>query len=103
MKLIATVDNHWAIGHRGGRLVHIPTDERFFRFETMYKTVVMGRCTLENFPAGQPPRDRNTIILTRRTDIKLKGVTFVHSFEEALKTLQSYPSDEVYHRRGVRV
>lgn len=51
MKLIATVDNQWAIGHRGGRLVRIPADGRFFRFETMYKTVVMGRCTLENFPA----------------------------------------------------
>lgn len=103
MKLIATVDNHWAIGHRGGRLVRIPTDERFFRFETMYKTVVMGRCTLENFPAGQPPRDRNTIILTRRTDMKLKGVTFVHSFEEALEALQSYPSNEVYVIGGASV
>ena len=74
MKLIATVDNNWAIGKKGGRLVRIPTDEKFFRFETMYKTVVMGRCVQEEFSAGQPPRDRNNIILTRKKDLKLNDL-----------------------------
>ncbi len=103
MKLIATVDNHWAIGHRGGRLVRIPTDERFFRFETMYKTVVMGRSTLEEFPAGQPPRDRNNIILSRKTEIKVKDVTVVRSFDAALEAIAPYPTDEVYVIGGASV
>lgn len=103
MKLIATVDNHWAIGHRGGRLVRIPTDERFFRFETMYKTVVMGRCTLEDFPAGQPPRDRNNIILTKKKDLKLSDVTVAHSFDEAMEAISAYPTDQVYVIGGASV
>lgn len=103
MKLIATVDNHWAIGHRGGRLVRIPTDERFFRFETMYKTVVMGRSTLEEFPAGQPPRDRNNIILSRKTEIKVKDVTVVRSLDAALEAIAAYPTDEVYVIGGASV
>lgn len=103
MKLIATVDNHWAIGHRGGRLVRIPTDERFFRFETMYKTVVMGRSTLEEFPAGQPPRDRNNIILSRKTEIKVKDVTVVHGFDAAMEAIAAYPTDEVYVIGGASV
>lgn len=103
MKLIATVDNHWAIGHRGGRLVRIPTDERFFRFETMYKTVVMGRCTLEEFPAGQPPRDRNNIILSRKTEIKVKDVTVARSLDAALEAIAPYPPDEVYVIGGASV
>lgn len=103
MKLIATVDNNWAIGHKGGRLVRIPTDERFFRFETMYKTVVMGRVTLENFPAGQPPRDRNNIILSRKKDIKLSDVTVARSFDEAMEAAGRYPDDQVYVIGGASV
>ena len=103
MKLIATVDNNWAIGNKGGRLVRIPTDERFFRFETMYKTVVMGRCVQEEFSAGQPPRDRNNIILTKKKELKLNDVTVVHSFEEAMEAISQYPTDQVYVIGGASV
>ncbi|MDD6037041.1 MAG: dihydrofolate reductase [Lachnospiraceae bacterium] len=103
MKLIATVDNHWAIGHRGGRLVRIPTDERFFRFETMYKTVIMSRLVQEEFSAGQPPRDRNNIILTRKKELKLNDVTVVHSFEEAMEAAAPYPADQIYVIGGASV
>ncbi|MDD5900244.1 MAG: dihydrofolate reductase [Lachnospiraceae bacterium] len=103
MKLIATVDNHWAIGHRGGRLVRIPTDERFFRFETMYKTVIMSRLVQEQFSAGQPPRDRNNIILTRKKELKLNDVTVVHSIDEALTAVLPYPADQVYVIGGASV
>lgn len=103
MKLIATVDNHWAIGYRGSRLVRIPSDERFFRFETMYKTVIMGHGMLDNFPAGQPPRDRNNIIMTRKNNLSLSGVTIVHSLEEALKEAGKVPSDQVYVIGGASI
>ncbi len=103
MKLIATVDNRWAIGHRGGRLVRIPTDERFFRFETMYKTVIMGRCVQEEFSAGQPPRDRNNIILTHKNELKLSDVTVVHSLEEALQAISGIPTDQVYVIGGASI
>jgi len=103
MKLIATVDSRWAIGYRGGRLVRVPADERFFRFETMYKTVIMGRTALENFPAGQPPRDRNNIILTKRGGINLSGVTVVNSLDDALAEAAKFPSDEVYVIGGASI
>ena len=47
MKLIVAVDSNWGIGLRNALLVHIPSDMKFFRSETMGKTIIMGRKTLE--------------------------------------------------------
>lgn len=103
MKLIATVDNRLAIGHQGGRLVRIPSDEKFFRFETMHKAVIMGRVAMENFPSGQPPRDRTNIILTRKSSLPLSDVIVVHSVEEALKEASAFADDDVYVIGGASV
>ena len=48
MKIIAAVDNKWAIGKSGKLLVSIPEDMKFFREETAGKVVIMGRKTLES-------------------------------------------------------
>lgn len=103
MKLIATVDRNWAIGYQGGRLVRIPSDERFFRFATMHKTVIMGRVTLENFPAGQPPRDRKNVILTTKDNIVLNDVVFAHSVSEVLEAVKDDPADDVFVIGGASV
>lgn len=52
MNFILAADEHWAIGNRGGLLVHLPGDMKFFRRMTRGKTVVMGRKTFESLPGG---------------------------------------------------
>ena len=47
MKAIVAVDSNWAIGNKGQLLVSIPADQKNFRNETIGKTIVYGRKTLE--------------------------------------------------------
>ena len=62
MNLIAAVDRHWGIGRNGRLLLSIPEDQRLFRQETLGKTVIIGRKTLESLPGGQPLYGRRTIV-----------------------------------------
>ena len=52
MNLIVNADKNWAIGKDNRLLVSIPQDMKFFRETTTGKVVVMGRKTLESFPAA---------------------------------------------------
>ena len=96
MNLIVAVDKNWAIGYNNDLLVSIPADKKFFRTETVGKTIIMGRKTLESFPNGQPLKDRKNIVITRKKDYNCKDVTVVHSIEEALELVKDVPTEDVY-------
>jgi len=64
MKAIAVIDKNQAIGKKGGLLFHIPSDLKHFRNETIGKTIIMGRKTLESMPGGKPLPKRNTLVLS---------------------------------------
>ncbi|MCR5828764.1 MAG: dihydrofolate reductase [Lachnospiraceae bacterium] len=96
MKLIASVDNNWGIGYKGKLLVSIPSDQRFFRNETVGKTVVLGRRTLDTFPGGRPLSDRENIILTRDISYTNRDARVIHGMEELESLLVERESDEVY-------
>ena len=96
MKLIAAVDNNWAIGNKGALLVRIRTDQMNFRALTTGKVVILGRKTLETFPQKQPLANRTNIILSRNPDYKVKDAIVVHSFEELNEELEKYDTDDVF-------
>lgn len=96
MNLIVAVDKNWGIGRGGKMLVTIPSDQRFFRDETLGKVVVMGRRTYEALPTGQPLVNRTNIILTKDRNYKAKGAVLVHSKEELLELLSNYKSEDIY-------
>ena len=96
MNLIVAVDKNWAIGKNNKLLVRIPSDQKFFRQETTGKVVVLGRKTLETFPAGMPLKNRTNIILSRDMNYKVKDAIVVHSVEELLEELKQYDSKDVY-------
>ena len=96
MKLIAAVDQNWAIGNRDDLLVHIPEDQKNFRRITTGNVVVLGRKTLSGFPGGRPLKDRLNIILTKNPDFEAGDAVIVRSQEELFEQLKKYPSNEVY-------
>lgn len=96
MKLIAAVDNNWAIGHKGRLLVSIPNDQKMFRNETIGKVIVLGRKTLETFPNGLPLKQRTNIIMSRDPNYKVKDAIVVHNKEELFEELKKYESDDIY-------
>lgn len=96
MKLIAAVDQNWAIGNRDDLLVHIPEDQKNFRKITTGNVVVLGRKTLSGFPGGRPLKDRLNVILTKNPDFEAGDAVIVRSQEELFEQLKKYPSNEVY-------
>ena len=96
MNMIVAVDSNWAIGNKGSLLVRIPADHKMFRNETIGKTVVLGRKTLETFPQKQPLSGRTNIILTKNPDYKAGDALIAHSLEELLGILKDIPDDEIY-------
>ena len=50
MRIIAAVDQNWAIGNKGSLLYRIPGDLAHFRTLTYGGIVVYGRNTLATFP-----------------------------------------------------
>jgi Dihydrofolate reductase len=96
MNLIVAVDKHWAIGCNNKLLTSIPADMKFFRETTTGKVVVMGRKTLESFPAGQPLKNRTNIVITSDKNYKVKDTIVVHTIEELQKLLQTYVQEDIF-------
>jgi len=96
MKLIAAVDNNWAIGRNGRLLVSIPEDMKLFREETYGKVVIMGRKTLESLKDRSGLAGRTNIVITSNMNYVAKDAVICHSIEEALEAVSEYDSDDVY-------
>ena len=96
MKAIVAVDSNWAIGNKGQLLVSIPADQKNFRNETISKTIVYGRKTLETFPQQVVLPKRNNIILSTKPDYRVKDAAVVHSRQELLDLVSDLDTNEVY-------
>lgn len=96
MNLIVAVDKNWGIGCHNELLVSIPADQKFFRNETAGKAVIMGRKTFESLPGRKPLDNRKNIVITQKKDYNGKGITVVHSIEEALDAVKEFRTEDVY-------
>ncbi len=96
MRAIVAVDSRWAIGKDGGMLFHLPEDLKHFRRETLGKTVVMGRKTLESFPGGKPLPKRTNVVLSRNPAYEVEGAHVVRSLDALEAYLRDTDPDDVY-------
>ncbi len=96
MKLIAAVDNNWAIGNKGRLLVTIPADHKRFKEVTTGKVVVYGRKTMETFPGAEPLRERTNIILSRNPSFKVENALVAPDIDGLLEILKGYESDDIF-------
>lgn len=87
MKLIVNVSKNWAIGRDNKLLFHLSQDMKFFKANTVGKTVVMGRKTLDSLPGGKPLPNRTNIVLTRNTDFVRDGVVVCNTIEDMLSSI----------------
>lgn len=103
MNLIAAVDRHWGIGKNGRLLVSIPEDQRLFREETLGKTVIMGRKTLESLPGGKPLYGRNTLVLSRDLKYQVKGARCFHDVEGVLEAVAGIAPEDIFVAGGEEI
>ena len=110
IKAIVAVDKNLAIGNKGKLLFRIPSDLKHFKKETLLKTVIMGRKTLESMPKGQPLKGRNTLVLSASRPEGLfwmNGSFFARSFKtkEALVrwAVENLPGEEMVVAGGEQI
>lgn len=103
MKAILAADINWGIGSRGGLLVSIPSDMKFFREKTSGHVVVMGRKTLNSMPGGRPLKNRTNIIVSRNEKLQVPGCPVVHNLEELLEELKKYDDEDIYIIGGEQI
>ena len=96
MNAIVAVDSNWAIGNKGQLLIRIPADQKMFKAETLGGVVVLGRKTMDTFPGRRPLPERTNIILSTQKDYAVKDAVVVHSVEQLVDELKSYPSEKIY-------
>lgn len=88
MQAIVAVDRSWGIGYKGSLLVSIPADHKLFRQETLGKTIIYGRKTLETFPLARPLDKRRNIILSGNPAYRINGAEIAHSIPELLELVK---------------
>ena len=104
MNLIAAVDRNWGIGKNGRLLAAIPEDQRLFREETLGKTVIMGRKTLESLPGGKPLYGRKTIVLSREAKGAAgNGALWVSDVSRALEAVKNIRTEDVFVAGGEEI
>ena len=91
LSIIVAKSKNDVIGNNGRLPWHLSEDLKRFKSITMGKPIIMGRVTYESI--GKPLPGRENIILTRRSNYLEKGITIIHSLDEALKSARD--SDEV--------
>lgn len=93
--LIAAMDQNNLIGSDNQLPWHLPADLKFFKQQTLGKTLLMGRKTCESLPFVLPKR-RN-LVLSRNQSFNRKGFEVVHSIEQSLK------ADEIMVIGGAKI
>ncbi|CAL4320034.1 type 3 dihydrofolate reductase [Buchnera aphidicola] len=82
VSLIAAISNNLVIGHNKQIPWHLPKDLKWFKKNTIYKNVIMGRLTWESI-LSRPLPMRNNIVISHKKIIQ-ENVISVQSIAEAL-------------------
>lgn len=84
--LIAAIGKNRELGLNNQLIWRIPEDLRFFKENTINKTIVMGLNTFNSLPHMLPKRKH--IVLTSK-NIEIEDVIIVHSLDELLEYISN--------------
>lgn len=84
--LIAAVGKNLELGNDNTLIWSIPEDLKFFRENTIDKTIVMGMNTLKSLPKLLP--NRKHVVLTRNNIELDPSIVVVHSIDELLSYIE---------------
>ena len=90
--IAAIASGNRALGKDNKLIYKIPEDLKRFKDLTEGHVVIMGRKTFESI--GYPLSNRLNIIITRDKNYSQKGITVVHSLDEAFQLVRN--EDEVF-------
>lgn len=100
MILIVAADENFGIGRGNDLLTFLPEDLEFFKQNTVNKTIVIGRKTLESFKNGKPLPKRHHIVLSRSQTYDHERITTVASIDELLEAVKQFDPSDVFVSGG---
>lgn len=83
LRYIWAQDKNGVIGYKNDLPWQLPADLRYFKEQTVGKTIIMGRKTYE--AVGRPLPNRVNIVLTTDTNFKADGIVVMHTKAEVLE------------------
>lgn len=90
IKLIACIGKNRELGYDNKLIWHFREDMKFFKEQTLHKTVVMGRKTWDSLPV-KPLPERSNIVLTRSKDVVPYSVV---RYSNVIDFLKDYKNTE---------
>jgi len=99
ISIIVAMSQNSVIGLRNELPWHISEDLKNFKKITLNHSVIMGRKTYDSI--GKPLKDRNNIVISRDTSLKIDGVEVVNSLEKAI--LKTDESSEIFIIGGQQI
>jgi len=100
MKAIVVVDREWNIGKNGKLLIHLPTDLKYYKKQTLNKVIVIGRKTLESFPNQKPLPNRTNIVLTANPNYQNDSAIVCVGLEQLKKQLANFNDKDIWISGG---
>lgn len=82
ISIIAAMDEQRGLGLGNQLLCHLSADLKYFKAQTLNKTIIMGRNTFDSI--GKVLPQRKNIIISRQADLVIEGATVCQSVDEAL-------------------
>lgn len=99
--VVASARNR-VIGNENKLPWNIPADLKRFKSLTMGHSMVMGRKTFDSI--GKVLPGRNSIIISRQTDLKIEGAHVVHNIEAAIACAKNLPgAEEIFIIGGAQI
>lgn len=103
MKMILAADEKWGIARNGNLLCHLPGDLKHFKEQTLGKTLIMGRVTLESLPGKKGLPGRRNLVLTRNPNYQAQDAEVVHNRRELIQAVAGLPEDDIIVMGGEKV
>lgn len=107
-KIIACVNNKFALGKNNDLLYHIKNDLKNFRRMTQNNIVIMGRNTFESLPSKKPLPNRVNIVMSTTNDLEITEpnmyvVTSLEELENLLYTHDEWGEKDLYVIGGASI
>lgn len=81
ISIIVAIANNNAIGFKNKLLTYLPNDLKWFKKNTLNKTVIMGRKTFESLPTGALPNRKN-IVLSKHSNFQAENCIIVNKIDD---------------------
>ena len=88
LSLIVAMAENRVIGNKDALPWHLPNDLKFFKQQTLKKTIIMGRCTYESIGKALP--NRRNIVLSRQPAFHLSDAETAQTLNQALDYLNHH-------------